>query len=267
MTHSNKPSRKVIERDSYPTFLNIKRGMLRLPFGYQVLVNDARCMHYSRNRTRLILRNDIYYRQYHNKVGNISHLQKVLQVQLLATLLKSLHGTASIYLGKSQKIQEIRSKYYFPPFAKYVRNWVQQCETCIKDKGINNLKLSSELLNVPEWDMGPEDAMQIDLLLELPPSGGYENIVTTVDVFSRYAFVYPVSTPTAVNTAKVIIEIMTRHSYLPTLMITDKGTVFISQVVSKVAAVLCIIMKHATTKHAQTKRVPEGTHVTIKKHH
>ena len=31
---------------------------------------------------------------------------------------------------------------------------------------------------------------------------GYENIVRAIDVFSRYAFAYPVSNPTAVNTAK-----------------------------------------------------------------
>ena len=39
--------------------------------------------------------------------------------------------------------------------------------------------------------------MQIDLLPELPPSRGYKNIITAVDVFSRYAFAYPVSNPTA----------------------------------------------------------------------
>ena len=44
---------------------------------------------------------------------------------------------------------------------------------------------SPELLNLPEWDLGPEDAMQIDLLPNLPPSGGYENVLTAIDVFSR----------------------------------------------------------------------------------
>ena len=68
--------------------------------------------------------------------------------------------------------------------------------------------------------------MQNDLLPELPPSGGYENIIRAIDVFSRNAFAYPVSNPTAVNTAKVIIDIMTIHAYLPTLIITDKGSVF-----------------------------------------
>ena len=36
-----------------------------------------------------------------------------------------------------------------------------------------------------DWDLGPEDAMQIDLLPNLPPSGGYENVLTAIDVFSR----------------------------------------------------------------------------------
>ena len=73
--------------------------------------------------------------------------------------------------------------------------------------------------------------MQSDLLPELPPNRGYENIVTAIDVFSRYAFAYPVSNPTTVNNAKVIVDIMTRHAYVPTLIITDRGSVFVSQVI------------------------------------
>ena len=106
--------------------------------------------------------------------------------------------------------------------------------------------------------------MQIDLLPELPPSGGYENIITAIDVFSRYVFAYPVSNPTAVNTAKVIIDIMTRHAYLLTLIITEKGSVFVPQVIHEVAEILGINLKHATTKHAQTIGVLERAHATIK---
>ena len=53
----------------------------------------------------------------------------------------------------------------------------------------------------------PEDAMQIDLLPNLPASGGYENIKTAMDVFSRYLFAYTVTDASATNTAKVIIDI------------------------------------------------------------
>ena len=63
---------------------------------------------------------------------------------------------------------------------------------------------------------------------------------------------------------KVIIDSMTRHAYLPTLITRDKGRVFVSQVIHEVAEILGIKLKHATTKHAQNIGVLERAHATIK---
>ena len=82
--------------------------------------------------------------------------------------------------------------------------------------------------------------MQIDLVPELPPSGGYENIVTAMDVLSRFLFAYPISNQDAKTIAKVLINIMTKHAYLPTTLISDKGTAFMSHVIKEVAGVLGI---------------------------
>ena len=221
-------------------------------------------MHYSRNKKRIVIKDNILYRQYYNNIGEVSHLQVLLPGQLLKVLLQSLHGTAGKHPRISKMMQEIRQKYYFPSIATYVRNWVRDCEICIQDKRINNTRIPPELFHIPEWDPGPEDLMQIDVLPELPPSGGYENIITAIDVFSRYAFAYPVSNPTAVNTAKVIIDIMKKHAYLPTFIITDKGSVFVSQVIHEVAEILGINFKDATTKHAQNIGFLERAHATIK---
>ena len=255
-----KPSRILIEQDLDPTLFNFKREMLGLPFDEQFLLNNARYMHYSRNKKSIIIKDDILYRQNYNDIGELNHLQVLLPGQLPEVLLQSLHGTAGKDPGISKTMQEIRQKHYFPSIATYVRN----CEICIQDKRINNTRITPELFHIPEWDLGPEDLMQIDLLPEKPPSGGYENIITAIDVFSRYAFAYPVSNPTAVNTAKVIIDIMTRHAYLPTLIITGKGSVFVSQVIHEVAETLGINLKHATTKHAQTIGFLERALATIK---
>ena len=97
--------------------------------------------------------------------------------------------------------------------------------------------------------------MQIDLVPELPPFGGYENIVTALDVFSRYLFAYPTSNQDAKTIAKVLINILTKHAYLPTTLISDKSTAFMSHVIKEVAGVPGITLKHATTKHAQTTRL------------
>ena len=106
--------------------------------------------------------------------------------------------------------------------------------------------------------------MQIDLVPGLPPSGGYENIVTAMDVFSRYLFADTTANQDATTVAKVLINIMTKHAYLPTTLISDKGTAFTSHVIKELAGVLGINLKHATTKHAQTIGLLERSHASIK---
>ena len=57
---------------------------------------------------------------------------------------------------------------------------------------------------------------------------------------------------------------MTRHAYLPKLIITDQGSVFVSQVIHEIVEILGINLKHATTKHAQAIGVLERAHAIIK---
>ena len=113
-------------------------------------------------------------------------------------------------------------------------------------------------------DIGPEDAMQIDFLPNLPPSGGYENNNTALDNFSKYLFAYPVTYATATKTAKVLIDIMPKHSYLRTTLFTDKGTAFTSKLVAESVQSLGIQLKCATTKHPQTIDKLERTHASLK---
>ena len=138
------------------------------------------------------------------------------------------------------------------------------CEQCIREPRIHRSLTRPPQQNPNEHITAPEDAMQIDLVPELPPSGGYENLVTAMDVFSRYLFAYRTSNQDAKTSAKVLINIMTKHAYLPTTLISDKGTAFMSQVIKEVTDVLGITLKHATTKHAQTIGLLEQSHASIK---
>ena len=135
------------------------------------------------------------------------------------------------------------------------------CEQCIRESPIEP---RLPLKNAKEHMTASEDAMQIELRPELPPSCGYENFVTAMDVFSRYLFAYPTYKQDAQTCAKVIIIIMTKHAYLPTTLISDKGPAFVSHVIREVAGVLGITLKHATTKHAQTIGLLERSHASIK---
>ena len=238
--------------------LNFKCEILGLPFDEQSLNNGARYMRHFRKKKLIMIIDGVLCKENYIDPGEVSHLQILLLGQLLEVLLQSLCGLVDEHTGISKKMQELRQKYYFSSIATYARN------LCIEDKRIHNTRITLDIIHIPDWDLGPEDFLQFDLLAELPPCGVYETLITAVDFFSRKAFAHLVFNPTAVNTANFPIDIMTRHAYLPTLFMLDKGSVFVSQVIHVVAATLGTNLKHATTKHAKTTGVLERAHATIK---
>ena len=111
---------------------------------------------------------------------------------------------------------------------------------------------------------GTRRLLEVDILPILPSSNGFQHIITMMDVFSRYFFAYPTQDMTARTVARCIIDVMTRHYYLPTVILTDKGSQFRSEVVNRIAQTLDIRIIHASTKHAQTIGILERTHASLK---
>ena len=254
----------IIEQSKDAVLQQLEAKLLHEEYSENLLHQDARYRHYGNNLERIVLKDEILTRQYYDETGNVKYHQILLPQHLLQELLQSLHETSHKHPGISKMLQEIRQRYYYPSMAKHVKNWVEGCEQCARDKRVPNATITPELLNLPEWDLGPEDAMQIRLLPNLPPSGGYENVLTAIDVFSRYLFAYPLTDASAINVAKAIIDIMTKHSYLPTTLITDKSTAFTSTIIPEVTQILGITLKCATTKHPQTIGKLERTHTSLK---
>ena len=155
-------------------------------------------------------------------------------------------------------------KILLPGIAKRIKQWVMQCEDCMKYKRINNSQIRPKMINNTEDVLGPEDILEIDILPNLPNWAGYQNIVTMIDVFSRYLFAYPTQNVTAKTIGRCIVDVMTRHAYLPTLILSDKGSQFRSEVVAEITQILEIQISHASTKHAQTIGILERTHASIK---
>ena len=252
-----------IEQDVDLVLKNTKLKILGQPYDEVLIVTDSRYKNYKANEDRIILKDGLLYRKYFGETGSVKYYQILIPKQLLKEILRSLHGEFGRHQGICKTIIAYREKYYFPKMAQLIRAWVISCEQCIRESRIDR-SLNPPLQNPNEHITAPEDAMQIDLVPELPPSGGYTNIVTAMDVFSRYLFAYPTSNQDANTNSKVLINIMTNHAYLPTTLISDKGTAFMSHVIKGVAGVLGITLKHATTKHAQTIGLLERSHMSIK---
>ena len=138
------------------------------------------------------------------------------------------------------------------------------CQQCIRESRIYCSFTIPPRQHPNEHITALKDAMQIDFVPELPPSGGCENTVSAMDVFSRYLFAYEASNQDAKTIAKVLIDSMTKHYYLPKTLNSDKCTAFMSHVIKEVAGVLGITLKHTTTNHAQTIGLLERSQASIK---
>ena len=102
------------------------------------------------------------------------------------------------------------------------------CEKCIKGSRSDDRLTNPVLQNPSEHITGPKDAKQNDFVPELPPGGGYQNIVTAMEVLLRYMFAYSTTNQDAKIVAKVMFNNMTEYSCLPTTIISDKGSAFVS---------------------------------------
>ena len=241
----------------------MKLKILGQPYDEVLIMTDSRYKNYKANEDRIILKDGLLFRKCFGETGSVKYYQILIPKQLVKEVLRSLHGDFGKHPGIFKTIIA-KGKFYFPKMAQLIREWVMSCKQCIRESRIDRSLTRPPLQNPNEHITAPEDAMQIDLVPELPPSGGYENIVTAMLVFSRYLFAYPTSNQDAKLIAKVLINIITKHAYLPTTLISDKGTAFMSQVIKELTGVLGITLKHATTKHAQTIGLLEQYHASIK---
>ena len=253
-----------VEQDADLVLKNLKLKVLGQPHGDVLLGTDRRYKHYKANEDRIIVKDGLLYRKYYGETGSVKYYQILQPKQIVNEVLRNLHGEFGKHPGITKTIIAYRKKYFYPNMAQLIREWVLSCEQCLRESRTNLRLTRPPLQNPNKYITAPEDAMQIDLVPGLPPSGGYENIVTAIDVFSRYLFAYPTSNQDAKTVAQVLINIMTKHAFLPTTLISDKGTVFTSKVIKEVAGVLDITLKHATTKHAQTIGLLERSHTSIK---
>ena len=183
---------------------------------------------------------------------------------LIESFILAHHCQAGKHPGIAKVIQQCREKYYYPGMSVRIAHHISRCTECMQMKRADKRSITPPMIDTSKMALGPEDALQMDIVPFDEPSGGYTAIITAMDVFSRYLFTYNVIRTDAPTVARVLVDIMTLHAYLPTTVITDKGTQFMSEVMADATRTLGIQLRHATTKHAQTIGILERCHASLK---
>ena len=238
--------------------------MLKEPYDTQLLNDDPRAAKYLTQEDRIIIKDGLLYRQYFGDNGKVKYLQVLLPQQLVDEFIQHHHGKYGKHPGIAKTIQQCREKYCFPGLAAKIANHTPFCKECVQTKRTSNSSITPPLIDMSQLALGPEDALQMDIVPFDDPSGGYNAVITAMDVFSRYLFAYSVAGFDSRTVTRVLIDIITRHSYLTTTIITDKGSQFVAESMQQITTALGIQFRHATTKHAQTIGILERTHASLK---
>ena len=201
-----------VEQDVDLVLKNMNLKILGQPYDEVLILTDSRYKNYKANEDRIFLKDSLLFRKYFGETGSIKYYQILIPKQLVKEVPWSLHGEFGKHPGIYKTIIAYREKYYFPKMAQLNRDWVMSCEQCIRESRTDRSLTRPPLQNSNQHITAPEDVKQIDLVPEIPPSAGYENIVTAMDVFSRYLFAYPTSNQVAKTIPKVLINIITNHN-------------------------------------------------------
>ncbi|KAI7934413.1 hypothetical protein MJO28_017046 [Puccinia striiformis f. sp. tritici] len=134
---------------------------------------------------------------------------------------------------------------------KFVNRYVDGCDSCLRVKPTTQHAYGSlEPLPIPA---GPWTDISYDLITDLPESKSYDSILTVVDRLTKMAHFLPCrKTMNASQLAdKMTREVWKLHG-TPKTIVSDRGSVFISQITKELSHRLGISLRPSTAYHPRT---------------
>ena len=162
-------------------------------------------------------------------------------------------------------LHELCKRYYSPSLAEKTQNRLESCEPSMRSKSTNQSKIRPPLQKIYDTCNGPTVPMEVDIVGPLPASNGFTHILTAIDVFSRYLFAVPLRKPDTPSVVNTLLSVFAKHAYVPTHILTDKGSVFTAKLFQQLTKPIGLEISHATIKHAQTICIVERSHAKLKK--
>ena len=167
------------------TLKNLKLKISGQPHDELLITTEPQLKHYKAKEDRIFLKDELFFRKYYGETGSVKYYYILIPKHLLDEVPQSLHGEFGKHARFTKIIVVYSGKCSCPNMAQLITKWVMSCEQGIREPWIDRRLTHPPLQNRSQRITAPEDAKQIDLVLELPHSGGYDFRVTGVDVFSK----------------------------------------------------------------------------------
>ncbi|GFV13248.1 transposon Tf2-9 polyprotein [Trichonephila clavipes] len=187
----------------------------------------------------------------------------VIPKHLRAGILRHFHDAPTAgHLGFAKTYDRIRKRFYWPGMYRNVVRYVMHCRECQRRKSVPQ-RPPGRLVPIPPA-IAPFHRIGIDLLGRFPKSAhGNKWIIVCTDYSTRYAITKALPTAEVEEIAKFLLEeIVLRHG-APRVIITDRGAVFRSRLISSLVDLCNIDHRFTTAYHPQTNGLTERFNKTL----
>ncbi|XP_076461701.1 uncharacterized protein LOC143294155 [Babylonia areolata] len=205
-------------------------------------------------------RKGILYREY--RQAKTEYSQVVVPAQLRHGVMKLAHEPPmGGHQGGKKTLDRIWKQFFWPGMCADVRRFVSSCDQC--------QKVSPKPQRVPLGKMPlidtPFERVAVDLVGPITPASGSGNryILVVVDYATRYPEAVPLKTVEATTVAEALWEVWTRVG-VPSEILTDRGTQFMSDVMKQMERLLSIRGLATTPYHAQGNGLVERYNGVLK---
>jgi len=172
------------------------------------------------------------------------------------------HDTPAMgHPGIANTYELLRRDYWWPNMRKDVEDYVKGCATCQANK-INTHRQKPHLFPIStDPDAEPFEVVTMDFITKLPPSQGYDSILTITDHdCSKAAIFIPCNESiTAEGVARLYLRHVYPHYGIPRKLITDRDPRFTSAFMKQLCSVLGIRQNISSAYHPQTDGQSERT--------
>jgi hypothetical protein len=152
--------------------------------------------------------------------------------------------------GQNKTTKSIANEYYWPDLRQSVRQYVQSCITCGRNKPRRHKPYGS-LQPLPLPDR-PWDSISMDFIEELPNSNGNNSILVVVDRLSKQVVFIPTTVNcSAEDVARLfLIHVFSKHG-VPQHVSSDRGSEFVSHFFRSLSALLGITIHFTSGYHPE----------------
>ena len=166
------------------------------------------------------------------------------------------------HLGMDKTLRRVARNFRWSGMEADITDYVNSCVRCAASKSMNK-KPAGKLIPIPVTSKG--DTITMDFVGPMPRTARNKNmILVMVDKFSKRAWYEAVQdTITARELASVFYNRVVRHQGVPRVIISDRGSVFTSELWQSIWRLLGTKLAMSTAFHPQTDGQTERQNRTL----